>query len=140
MALGVGEAVEVEVAFAGDEAVAQEGGGEAGFGKAAGGGHLRELYLDGRLDAGLAEEVHGAVVQVVAAAQQDEGLGGEVFKVDARTVGREVASGEDVGGGQAILRAMCGAGHILRDGEQDGVSEHGRVREIFDDGLVAAEG
>lgn len=91
MALGVGEAVEVEVAFAGDEAVAQEGGGEAGFGKAAGGGHLRELYLDGRLDAGLAEEVHGAVVQVVAAAQQDEGLGGEVFKVDARTVGREVA-------------------------------------------------
>ena len=81
MALGVGEAVEVEVAFAGDEAVAQEGGGEAGFGKAAGGGHLRELYLDGRLDAGLAEEVHGAVVQVVAAAQQDEGLGGEVFKV-----------------------------------------------------------
>lgn len=35
---------------------------------------------------------------------------------------------------------MCGAGHILRDGEQDGVGEHGRAREILDDGLIAAEG
>ena len=140
VALGVGEAVEVEVAFASDEAVAQEGGGEAGFGEAAGGGHLGELYLDDWLDVGLVEEVHGAVVQVVAAAQQDEGLGGEVFEVNARAAGREVASGEDVGGGQAVLRAMCGAGHILRDGEQDGVGEHGRAREILDDSLVAAEG
>ena len=38
------------------------------FGEAAGGGHLGELHLDGWLDAGLAEEVYGAVVQVVAAA------------------------------------------------------------------------
>lgn len=67
MALGMGEAIEVEMAFASDEAVAQEGGGEAGLGEAAGGGHLGELHLDGWLDAGLAEEVHGAVVQVVAA-------------------------------------------------------------------------
>ncbi len=143
MALGVGEAVEVEVAFASDEAIAQEGGGEAGLGEAAGSGHLGELHLDGWLDAGLVEEVHSAVVQVVAAAQQDEGLGGEVTKVDARAVGGEVAAGENVGGGQAraaVLRAICRAGGILRDGEQDGVGEHGRVREILDDGFVAAEG
>jgi len=68
VALGMGETVEVEMAFARDEVVAQEGGGEASFGEAAGGGHLGELHLDGWLDAGLAEEVYGAVVQVVAAA------------------------------------------------------------------------
>ena len=122
----------------GDEAVAQEGGGEACFGEAVGGGHLGELHLDRGLDACPVEEAHGAVVQVVAAAQQDEGLCGKVREVDARAVRGEVAPGEDVCCRQAL--ALRVAGTVPGDGQQDGVGEGGRAREVLDDAVVTAEG
>lgn len=82
--------------------------------------------------------MHGAVVQVVAAAQQNEGLCGKVREVDARAAGVEVAPGEDVACRQAL--ALRVTGPVPGDGQQDGVDEGGRAREVLYDAVVTAEG
>ena len=53
---------------------------------------------------------------------------------------REVVPGEDVGCGQALALVLGMDGLALGDGQQDGIAEGGRAREVLDDGRVTAEG
>ena len=128
------------VGFRAHQAVAGEGGGNAGFRQVIGSDHLRHLDFDGGRDACLLKDFERACAQIDVLVDADEVQVGKLAQVYCRHIVRQVLALVDVlraqGLRQQIFRQLVSGG----DGQKNGVRKGGIAFKFADSILIAAEG